>query len=202
MKENIQKIERIFLESIEVKKKCIDRGSLKSIVNMSNQIVSSIIDGGKILLCGNGGSAADAQHLAAEMIVRLRPMNDREGVAALTLAQDSSTMTACGNDYGFEYVYERVLRSIGKRGDCLLVISTSGNSKNILLVMQAAKSMGIKVFGFLDCQGGDAVEFCDKVFIVPSGSVGRIQESHITAGHALMECIEDTLLERNYLTLK
>ena len=201
MKENIQKIERIFLESIEVKKKCIDRGSLKSIVNMSNQIVSSIIDGGKILLCGNGGSAADAQHLAAEMIVRLRPMNDREGVAALTLAQDSSTMTACGNDYGFEYVYERVLRSIGKRGDCLLVISTYSNLKNILLAMQAAKSMGIKVFGFLDCQGG-AVEFCDEVFIVPSGNVDNIQESHITAGHALMECIEDTLIEGNYLTVK
>jgi D-sedoheptulose 7-phosphate isomerase len=111
-------------------------------------------------------------------------------------------MTACGNDYGFEYIYERVLRSIGKRGDCLLVISTSGNSKNILLAVQAAQSMGIKVFGFLGCQGGTAVEFCDEVFIVPNDNVGRIQESHITAGHALMECIEDTLIEGNYLTLK
>ena len=199
MNKEINKIERIFLKSINVKQRCIDNDILKSIVNMSEQISLSVLNGGKILLCGNGGSAADAQHLAAEMIVRLKPMNNREGVAALVLAQDSSTITACGNDYGFEYIYERVLRSIGKEGDCLLVISTSGNSKNILLALQAAKEIGVKTFGFLGSEGGRAHELCNKSFIVPSDDVGRIQECHITAGHALMECIEDRLIDAGYL---
>jgi len=154
------------------------------------------------MLCGNGGSAADAQHLAAEMLVRLRPMNNREGVAAITLAQDTSTITACGNDFGYEILYERVLRSLGKKGDCLIGITTSGNSKNVILAMKAAKELDIKVFGFLGCGGGKALEYCDEAFLVPSNDTGRIQESHITAGHALMEHIEDNLLESRYLNLQ
>ena len=199
---NLTKIKEVFLKSIEVKQRCLDSDLLKSISSMSDQISLSIINGGKVFLCGNGGSAADAQHLAAEMLVRLKPMNNREGVAALSLAQDSSTMTACGNDYGFEYIYERVLKSIGKEGDCLLVISTSGNSKNILLALQSAKKMKIKTFGFLGSQGGRAHKLCDESFIVPSDDTGRIQESHITAGHALMECIEDKLIEVNYIKFR
>ena len=127
MSENC-KIERLFNRSIKAKQGCIEQG-FQPLYCMSGHITQSIQNGGKIMLCGNGGSAADAQHLAAEMLVRLRPMNNREGVAAVTLAQDTSTITACGNDFGYERLYERVLRSLGKSGDCLIGITTSGNSK-------------------------------------------------------------------------
>jgi len=136
------------------------------------------------------------------MLVRLRPMNNREGVAAITLAQDTSTITACGNDFGYEMLYERVLRSLGKKEDCLIGITTSGNSKNVILAMKAAKELDIEVFGFLGCGGGEALKYCDEAFIVPSNDTGRIQEAHITAGHALMEYIEDRLLESEYLNLQ
>jgi len=169
---------------------------------MGDEIAHSIENNGKIMLCGNGGSAADAQHLAAEMLVRLRPMNNREGIAAIALAQDTSTITACGNDFGYDMLYERVLRSLGKKGDCLIGITTSGNSKNVILAMKAAQEMDIKVFGFLGCKGGEALKYCDEAFIVPSDDTGRIQEAHITAGHALMEYIEDRLIESNYLHLQ
>ena len=195
------KIEQLFNQSIEVKQACIKCG-FQQLYSMSEYVTQSIQNGGKIILCGNGGSAADAQHLAAEMLVRLRPMNNREGVAAITLAQDTSTITACGNDFGYDMLYERVLRSLGKKQDCLIGITTSGNSKNVILAMKAAQEMGIKVFGFLGCKGGEALRYCDESFIVPSDDTGRIQEAHITAGHALMEYIEDQLIESNYLHLQ
>ena len=156
----------------------------------------------KIMLCGNGGSAADAQHLAAEMLVRLRPKYNREGIPAIALAQDTSTITACGNDFGYDVLYERMVSSIGKKGDCLIGITTSGNSNNILNAMQTAKKMSIKVYGFLGSGGGNALKHCDDAFIVPSYITGRIQEAHITAGHALMEYIEDKLLESGYICLQ
>ena len=193
------KIETLFDNSISVKQACINQG-LECIATMGVQISSSIEKGNKVMLCGNGGSAADAQHLAAEMLVRLRPMNNREGVAAITLAQDTSTITACGNDFGYDVLYERVLRALGRSGDCLIGIATSGNSKNVILAMKAAKELDIKVFGFLGC-GGEALKYCDEAFIVPSDDTGRIQEAHITAGHALMEYVEDQLIESGYLNL-
>ena len=195
------KIEQLFNQSIKVKQACIEQG-FQPLYRMSEYIAQSIQNGGKIMLCGNGGSAADTQHLAAEMLVRLRPMNNREGVAAITLAQDTSTITACGNDFGYDVLYERVLRSLGKSGDCLIGITTSGNSKNVIFAMKAAKELNIKVFGFLGCEGGKALQYCDEAFIVPSNDTGRIQEAHITAGHALMENIEDQLIETGYLNLQ
>jgi D-sedoheptulose 7-phosphate isomerase len=196
----INNINEIFLKSIQTKKACLDQG-LYCIVDMGNIIYKSIEQGGKIMLCGNGGSAADAQHLAAEMLIRLRPHNNREGVAAISLAQDTSTITACGNDFGYDVLYERVLRALGRSGDCLIGITTSGNSKNVILAMKAAKELNIKVFGFLGCGGGEALKYCDEAFIVPSDDTGRIQEAHITAGHALMEYVEDRLIESGYLNL-
>ena len=194
------KIEQLFNQSIEVKQACIERGS-QQLYSMSEHITQSIRNGGKIMLCGNGGSAADAQHLAAEMLVRLRPMNNREGIAAIALAQDTSTITACGNDFGYEKLYERLVKTLGNKGDCMIAITTSGNSENIILAMKAAQEMGIKVFGFLGCEGGEALKYCDEAFIVPSNDTGRVQEAHITAGHALMEYIEDQLIESGYLNL-
>ena len=197
---SINKIESLFVDSITTKQECINHG-LECISRIGDDIVECVEQGNKILLCGNGGSAADAQHLAAEMLIRLRPDNNREGVAAITLAQDTSTITACGNDFGYDMLYERVLRALGRSGDCLIGITTSGNSKNVILAMQAAKELNIKVFGFLGCGGGEALKYCDEVFIVPSNDTGRIQEAHITAGHALMEYVEDRLIESGYLNL-
>ena len=196
-----QKIEQLFNQSIKTKQDCIEQG-FESLYYMGDFIVHSIQNGGKIMICGNGGSAADAQHLVAEMLIRLRPANNREGVAAITLAQDTSTITACGNDFGYEKLYERMVTSLGREGDCLIGITTSGNSKNIMLAMKAAKKMGINVFGFMGSGGGSALKLSDKTFLVPSSDTGRIQEAHITAGQALMEYIEDKLLESGYLNLQ
>lgn len=194
--------EKAFSDSIDLKKKIIETNNLNSLKIMGEKIVFSIKSGSKILLCGNGGSAADAQHLAAEMLVRLKPHNNREAIPALSLAQDISTITACGNDYGYEFLYERMISGLGKPGDILIGISTSGNSKNVLRAMKKAKQLNIQVFGFLGYEGGLAKNYCDETFIVPSKDVGRIQECHITAGHALMEFIEDKLIKCNFIKLE
>jgi D-sedoheptulose 7-phosphate isomerase len=136
------------------------------------------------------------------MLVRLRPNYNREGIAAISLAQDTSTITACGNDFGYDRLYERMVYSLGRKSDILIGITTSGKSENIILAMKAAKEMGITVFGFLGTGGGPAKSHCDLSFIVPSNDTGRIQEAHITAGHALMEYVEDKLLESGHLNLQ
>ena len=195
-------MEKLFKESIEVKKSILESDSLDSLKRMGDHLVDVIKSGNKMMLCGNGGSAADAQHLAAEMLVRLRPNNNRAGLPAISLAQDPSTITACGNDFGYEKLFERMVESLGVEGDALIVITTSGNSENVILAMRLAKKMGIKVFSFLGSGGGKALELSDITFLVPSNNTGRIQESHITAGHALMEYIEDKLIEDGHLTLQ
>ena len=198
----MEKCKLLFQESIKVKTEIISSGILESIEVMGIQSALSIQKQRKIMLCGNGGSAADAQHLAAEMLIRLRPNNNRIGIPAIALAQDTSTITACGNDFGYNKLYERMVQSLGYNGDVLIAITTSGNSENIILAMKQARKMGIKVFGFLGSGGGKALELCDEAFVVPSDNTGRIQESHITAGHALMEFIEDKLVEDNYMVLE
>ena len=196
-----EKIKILFKKSIELKTKCIE-GGFNSIVRMGDSIVDSIVNRGKLLICGNGGSAADAQHLAAELVVRLRPAYNRRGLPAIALAMDTSTITACGNDYSYDMLYARTLESIGCQGDCLLGITTSGNSQNVFNAMELAKKMNIKTFGFLGAGGGKVLELCDEAFLVPGDETGRIQECHITAGHALMEHIEDELIEKKYMSLK
>jgi len=145
------------------------------------------------MVCGNGGSAADAQHLAAELLVRLKSDSNRGPIPAISLALDSSTMTACGNDFSFDYVYERNVRALGNENDCLLVISTSGNSKNLILAINAAKRNKIKVCALLGKDGGECAKLSDYSFIVPSKDTAAIQEAHIVAGHALMEIIENNV---------
>ena len=197
----LKNINKIFTNSIEVKQELLKNEYLNVLTIMGDQIVKAIRSGNKILLCGNGGSAADAQHLAAEMLVRLRPKYNRSAIPAIALAQDTSTITACGNDFGYEYLYERLVQGLGKPGDILIGITTSGNSDNIIRAMKQAKNSNIKVYGFLGCDGGNAVNLCDEAFIVPSHDTGRIQESHITAGHALMEHVENKLIKSDYLQL-
>ena len=202
MQNKLENIEQLFQESIKVKTQVIDSGIIKNLVSMGLLSAKAIQEGNKLMLCGNGGSAADAQHLAAEMLVRLRPKNNREGIPAIALAQDTSTITACGNDFGYDKLFERLVKTLGREGDVLIAITTSGNSKNIIAGMRAAKKMGILVFGFLGSKGGEALKYCDEAFVVPSNNTGRIQESHITAGHALMELIEDELLDSGCINLQ
>lgn len=150
--------------------------------------------GGKILFCGNGGSAADAQHLAAEFVVRLRPHINRNPIPAITLAQDTSTITACGNDYSFNDIFLRPFKALAKKDDVLVCISTSGNSKNILKVLKEAKKMNIYSICFLGKGGGKAKKIANKSLIIPSNNTARIQECHIFLGHYILEKVEDFIL--------
>ena len=201
MQEDIKnKVKKTFSDSIDVKQKIIDDSLYEVLIEAGEYIADSISKGGKLLLCGNGGSAADAQHLAAEFLVRLTSDTNRESIPALTLAQDSSTLTACINDYGPDDIFKRVFSSLSSKGDILLAITTSGNSKNIIETLKLAQQRGIYSLGFLGNEGGKAIEYCDAAFIVPSKITARIQESHISAGHALLQYIEDLLLEKGWLT--
>jgi D-sedoheptulose 7-phosphate isomerase len=146
------------------------------------------------LLCGNGGSAADAQHLAAEFLVRLRPEVNRKPFSALSLALDTSTITACGNDYNFNLIFSRNLEALGCNKDILIVISTSGNSKNIIEVLKAAKKKKIYSIGFLGSEGGNAKKNCNLPLIVKSSNTATIQECHIFLGHYILENVEKKLL--------
>ncbi|HEU0162945.1 MAG TPA: D-sedoheptulose 7-phosphate isomerase [Rhizomicrobium sp.] len=181
--------------SIAVKQKLM-ADHCENVVRLADICIESIANGGKLLFCGNGGSAADAQHLAAELLVRLRPHVDRDGLPAIALAMDSSAMTACGNDYSYEVFYERMVKALGRKGDVLIGITTSGKSPNVIRALKAARERGITALGFLGGNGGPALAECDAALIVPDTETGRIQEGHITMGHALMELIEDGLLER------
>ncbi len=190
------------IESAKLKKDIVDSGEFQKINLMAAAITKSIINGNKLLICGNGGSAADAQHLVAELLVRLKPHNNRDGIPAIALAMDSSTLTACGNDFGYDVLFQRMTDTLGKSGDVLLGITTSGNSKNVNLAFKAAKNKNITTFGFLGSNGGDSIKLCDEFFLVPSHETARIQECHITAGHILMEIIENNLLESDHIKLK
>ena len=193
------KVKLTFEDSISVKEQIIRNKSYEVLLEAGDIISNSISNGGKLLLCGNGGSAADAQHLAAEFLIRLTSDVNRESIPALSLAQDTSTLTACINDYGSDDVFKRVFSALSATGDILLVITTSGNSKNIIETLKLAKERGIYSLGFLGNGGGKALSYCDSAFIVPSKITARIQESHITAGHALLQYVEDSLLEIGWL---
>jgi len=164
-------------------------------VRIAEMLARSLRGGGKILFCGNGGSAADAQHLAAELLVRLRPHVNRPPIPALALALDSSSMTACGNDYSYEEFYARMVEGLGKPGDVVLGITTSGKSPNVIKAFERARRMDIRTVGFLGCGGGSALSLCDEALVVPSDETGRIQEVHITAGHAILEVVEEEVLK-------
>jgi D-sedoheptulose 7-phosphate isomerase len=157
---------------------------------------SSIRGGGKLIFCGNGGSAADSQHLATELLIRLRGSVERESLPALALTLDPAMLTACGNDYGYERVFERPLRGLGRRGDVLFGITTSGRSPNVVRALTAAREMGIRTVGFLGGAGEPAMSQCDLALLVPDGETARIQECHIALGHAVLELLEDRLVAR------
>jgi len=157
---------------------------------------SSLRGGGKLMFCGNGGSAADSQHLATEMLIRLRGSHERPSIAALALTLDPAMLTACGNDYGYDSVFERPLRGLGRSGDVLFGITTSGRSANVIKALEAAREMGIVTVGMLGGTGEPAIGLCDFALLVPDTETARIQECHIALGHAVLELLEDRIVAR------
>lgn len=181
-----------FEESIQVKKLVINHCT-KAIKQAVQWIGQSLKSGNKLLICGNGGSAADAQHIAAEFVVRLSHELERPGLAALALTTDSSILTAGGNDLGFDHIFARQVEALGQPGDLLIGITTSGNSKNVIEAVQTAREKGMKTIGLLGNDGGKCKKLMDLPIIVPSVSVQHIQEAHITIGHILVELVERSL---------
>ena len=155
------------------------------------QLINTLKQGGKILLCGNGGSAADCQHIAAEFVVRYE--KKRKAMAAIALTTDSSILTAHANDFDFETVFSRQIEALGNDKDCLIAISTSGKSKNILRAVEAAKSKSMIVIGLTGCEGGELSKQATVSVIVPSVVTARIQEAHILIGHWWCGAIEEAL---------
>ena len=182
-------------ESAETKKLTID-ACTESIIQSIDLILGSIRNRGKLMLCGNGGSAADAQHLAAEMVIRLSHDIERPGLPALALTTDSSILTASGNDIGFDNIFARQIEALGNPEDVLLVITTSGNSPNILKALEMAKEKSIKSIGFFGGSGGKCRDKVTIPIIIPSSNIQRIQETHITLGHIIIEIVERDLHEK------
>ena len=162
-----------------------------TIEQVASACVLCLKNGGKILLAGNGGSAADAQHIAGEFVSRFA--FDRPGLPAIALTTDSSIMTAIGNDYGYENLFSRQLQAIGNPGDIFIAYSTSGNSKNILAALKEAKARGLISIGFTGDCNGQINSLCDYLFSVPSKSTPRIQEGHLIIGHTLCGIIEESI---------
>jgi D-sedoheptulose 7-phosphate isomerase len=179
-------------ESSEVKLK-IEKECMNDILSAVAVLTDSLKKGNKLLLCGNGGSAADCQHIATEFVIRLSHEIDRPAIPAIALTTDTSNLTAGGNDIGFENVFARSIQGLGKAEDVLFAISTSGNSQNIIKAIEAAKEKGMKIIGFLGGNGGKIKSLVDVQIIIPSLNVQRIQEGHITVGHIICELVENEL---------
>lgn len=177
-------------ESIAVKEEL-----LKSFVPLIDKMAQKISDclkgGGTLYFMGNGGSASDSQHLAAEFVGRYE--KERRALRAVALTTDTSILTAVGNDYGFERIFERQIEALGKKGDVIFAFSTSGNSKNVLRGVHKAKEMGLFTIGFTGGAGGELKSLTDLTLVVPSKKTSRIQETHIMVGHILCECVDELL---------
>jgi D-sedoheptulose 7-phosphate isomerase len=169
-----------------------DAGLLDAARKIAEAIANSLRRGNKLLIAGNGGSAADAQHIAAEIVGRYK--KDRPAYAALALTTDTSALTAIGNDYGFEHVFSRQVEGLGRRGDVLLVLSTSGRSANILGSLKAARSQGLVTIGFTGAKGNALAALCDHLLVAPSDDTAVIQQIHMAFAHGICEVIEQNLM--------
>ena len=197
MKNKQQSLILAIEESIFLKKKII---LLEKDINLAiNLIYKTLKNKKKIYICGNGGSAADAQHLSAEFLVRLRPKINRRPLPIISLALDTSTLTACANDYDFKYIFSRNLEALANSGDLLFCISTSGNSKNIIEVLKKSKKIKIKSLSLLGNRGGIAKTVSDLSIVVPSRNTARIQEMHIFIGHYILEKVENLFLKKIFI---
>lgn len=190
IKDEIQKTRSVMLQIVE------DEKFLQLIQTVSSQCVTALRNGKKILFCGNGGSAADSQHLAAELVSRLH--YDRPGLASIALTTDTSALTAIGNDYSFENLFSRQVEAIGQKGDVLFGFSTSGKSPNILQALTAAKNKGMMTIGMTGRQSPLMHNHCDYVFNVPANETPKIQECHIMIGHIICALIEEEIFGKEY----
>lgn len=184
----IERIQEIARESIDVKRAFFDSHAGK-VVEAAELIIDSLKRGGKLLIFGNGGSASDAQHIAAELVNKLT--HERPPIAAIALTTDTSILTSIGNDSSFDNVFERQVMALGRPGDVALAISTSGNSLNVLRGVSAARELDIKCIGLAGRNGGKLAPMVDIALIVETESTQRIQETHITIGHILCELVEE-----------
>lgn len=178
-------------DSAATKKKMFEACS-SDVLKAVDAIFNALNNKKKILLCGNGGSAADAQHIATELVIRMSKPN-RPALPAIALTTDTSMLTAGGNDIGFDNVFSRQIEALGQSGDILIAITTSGNSENINRAIKEAKKRGLTVIGFLGKGGGDSKNLVDVPIIIPSNDTQRIQEGHITLAHIICGMIEDEL---------
>lgn len=181
-------------ETRDVLSKMLSDGDLlATVAQCASRCVESLNSGGKILLAGNGGSAADAQHIAAELVSRFA--FDRPALTAMALTTDTSILTAVGNDYGYERLFARQIQAMGRPGDVFIAYSTSGRSANILHALEEAKTQGLVCVGLTGNRGGAMRELCEYLLEVPSGSTPKIQEGHLVLGHILCSLVESTLFE-------
>jgi len=186
----IEIIKKEFQSHIDTIKSVI--GNLEYDVEKASQIVvDTLKNGNKILLCGNGGSAADAQHIAAELTGRYK--TERRGLAGIALTTDTSALTAIGNDYGYDRIFDRQVEALAKKGDLLIGISTSGNSQNVINAFKAAKELGCHTIGLSGKGGGKFNDVCDLNLIVPSDNTPRIQEMHILIGHTICQIVDEEI---------
>ncbi|MDB4139826.1 D-sedoheptulose 7-phosphate isomerase [Candidatus Thioglobus sp.] len=177
--EHLQTIELVHEELAETIKK------------ISQLLAHSLANGGTLFWCGNGGSAADSQHLAAELVGRFK--KNRRALRSIALTTDTSVLTCVANDYSYDDIFARQVEALGRRGDVLIGISTSGNSENVLRAFKVAKQMGLKTIALLGKGGGYTIDLSDHALVIPSDSTARIQEAHILIGHILCELIEQEL---------
>lgn len=187
-----EKILKAFKESISVKQKFVD-DNIDTILEVSKVLADTFNSGGKLLLFGNGGSACDASHIAAEFVNRFK--KERPAFPALALNTDMAVLTSIANDYDYVNVFERQLKALAQDGDVVLAISTSGSSLNVMKAVQAAKRKKLKSIAFTGAQGDKLASECDYVFAVPSNNTPRVQETHITLGHVLCQMVEEILFE-------
>jgi D-sedoheptulose 7-phosphate isomerase len=184
-----------FLESADLKRAFIEENRDK-IYEVFLEIAKRIKEGKKLLICGNGGSAADSQHIAAELVGRFSM--ERKALPAIALTTDTSILTAVANDYSFDKIFERQVEALGEEGDVLIGISTSGNSPNVINAVNKAKEKGLLTVGFLGKDGGKLASLCEHAFVVKSHSTPRIQEVHITLGHVLCDFIEKFIFSYDF----
>ncbi len=187
-----EKIIKAFEESISIKEKFI-KNSVDEIVEVSKAIADAFNDGKKLLLFGNGGSATDASHIAAEFVNRFK--RERPSLPAISLNTDMAVITAIANDYDYSDVFAKQLKAIGEEGDIVIAISTSGNSANVLKAMDVAKKKKIKTVAFTGAKGEKFASKASYAFVVPSDNTPRVQETHITLGHVLCQMVEEILFE-------
>lgn len=190
------KIKNLIQDSIQTKERLLENDSIiKNIELVTNKVAESFTNNGQVLFCGNGGSAADAQHLAAEFSGRF--YFDRAPLNAEALHVNTSYLTAVGNDYSFDDIYSRIIKAKGKEGDILFGISTSGNSKNIINALIQAKKQGLFTIGLSGETGGKMKEHCDILINIPSTDTPRIQECHILVGHIICQLVEEQLFKKS-----